>query len=291
VGDLNIDEIKEVYDIEAVSYDRKHHLTTRGMDTVWRRMAGWCATTVGRNNNRALNVLDLCTGTGLMIKEMISIFKEWGITGNIIGLDYNLNMLSLAKSQSIFSDDIKLSFVRGNAMDLVVNNRSPKDDLIRFEPNTFDVVTQMCGIGGIIEPLKNFEDVLQILKPGGWYFVSDMHRPIPEQPGEWPFLLKWCRFPLFEAVTYEQTTIPLALNRLWGWRDTTLDFYLLPLTTWKDDEDKNWGFKVISFNQESQRWWFGLPIMPIGKIIVEKVEITSELAKTRRIILKACSFK
>jgi len=36
-----IRDVKEVYDREAENYERKHHLTTRGQDTIWRRMAGW----------------------------------------------------------------------------------------------------------------------------------------------------------------------------------------------------------------------------------------------------------
>src|SRR5512138_3047856 len=36
-GALGREEVNEVYDKEAATYDRKHHLTTRGMDLVWRR--------------------------------------------------------------------------------------------------------------------------------------------------------------------------------------------------------------------------------------------------------------
>ncbi|MEK7117946.1 MAG: class I SAM-dependent methyltransferase, partial [Patescibacteria group bacterium] len=169
-------------------------------------------------------------------------------------------------------------FVRGDAMSLAES----------FELHSIDIVTQIFGIGGIPEPLRVFEGVLQILKPNGQFLLIDMHKPIPEQPGEWPFFLRWCRFPVLEMVTFEETTIPLVLNRLWGWRDTTLCFYLLPLATYRDSDGRYWGFEVKSFEQESQRWWFSLPLMPIARIVVEKTGIAEETARKREAILKSC---
>lgn len=285
VGKLDIKEVEQVYNREAATYDAKHHLTTHGMDTTWRRLASWSAIIAGRNNRGSVSVLDLCTGTGLTIKEMAPLLSEWGIRGSIIGLDYNSKMLDIARSRNGNYRGIEVSFVRGDAMNLVHNEHSQTDGMERFSSNSIDSVTQMFGIGGISDPLLVFRGVLQILKPGGQYFLIDMHKPIAKQPGEWPFLLKWCKFPRLEAMTYEQTTIPLALNRLWGWRDPTLDFYLLPLITWQDANGDKWGFRVISFEVESQRWWLGLPIMPVGKIIVEKTKIGEEEYNRRQKIL------
>lgn len=285
VGKLDIKEVEQVYNREAATYDAKHHLTTRGMDTTWRRLAGWSVTTVGRNKVGSVSVLDLCTGTGLTIREMAPLLFQWGIRGSVTGLDYNTKMLDIARSRNGSYPGIDVRFVRGDAMHLVRSEQPPVEGLERFNPNSFDAVTQMFGIGGIADPLLVFQGVLQILKPGGQYYLIDMHQPIAGQPGEWPLLLKWCRFPRLEIMTYEKTTIPLALNRLWGWRDTTLDFYLLPLVTWQDATGGRWGFKVINFEVESQHWWLGLPIMPVGKIIVEKLIIDEEEFDRRQKIL------
>lgn len=284
VGNLQIDEVEKVYNREAATYDWKHHLTTHGMDTTWRRLASWCAATFGRKNG-SVAVLDLCTGTGLTIKEMSPLLHHWGIDARIIGLDYNARMLGVANSRRFDRDGVAVSFVRGDAMKLASNGTTSSTEMAQFEPNQFDVVTQMFGIGGISDPVAVFGGVLQIMKPGGQFFLMDMHQPIADQPGEWPLLLKWFRFPQLEAMTYNKTTMPVALNRLWGWRDTTLDFYLLPLITWQDANGDKWGFEIISFEVESQRWWLGLPIMPVGKIIVEKVKISDEQFIERRKVL------
>lgn len=277
VGKLDLSEIDKVYNKEACTYDNKHHMTTRGMDLVWRRMAGWLVAAMARHQEKnSLMVLDICTGTGLTIKEMLSVLALWNIQIKTIGLDYNEQMLNIAKD-NIFNKSVSL--VRADAMNMP------------FQENSFDTATMMCGIGGICNPCKVFENILKALKPNGQFFMVDIHKPIPEQPGEW-FFGAWLKFPIFEMVGYEETTIPLVLNRLWGWQDPTLAFYILPIITCQDNNGKFWGFNVRSFEQESQRWWFSLPLMPFGKIIVEKKEISHATSKERKaIFLALCGSK
>lgn len=174
-----------------------------------------------------------------------------------------------------------MNYVRGDAMNLM----DRKDGLIT--EGSFDAVTQVFGIGGISHPLLVFESMLKVLRPAGRYFMVDMHQPISGQECEMPVLWKWIRLPRFEAMAYNNNTMEVILKRLWGWRDTTLDFYQLPLTTFQDENGIWWGFNVISFEMDSQRWWFGMPVMPIAKIIVEKAQISETEAMVRQRILAA----
>lgn len=282
VGSLDLSEVDRVYSREARSYNRKHHLTTRGQDLVWRRLAGWTALTLARCKPvKCLEILDLCTGTGLTAQIIASVLTQWDVRPEIIALDFNQAML-VAANQTVKDDSIK--FVRGDAMDLL--DQGQIDDLTRFAPNSFDLITQVCGIGGIDQPLKVFAGVLQILKPGGQFLMSDMHHPIPDFPGEWPLFFKWwLRLPILEAYVYEQITMPLVLKRLWAWRDTTALFYLLPLVVYQDSAGRYWGFEVQLFEQETQRWWFALPLMSVAKIVVDKIEISESAARKRQAIL------
>lgn len=283
---LNPQEVDDVYDREAATYDRKHHLTTRGQDTMWRRFAGWQVAAMTTTNRNPLTILDLCTGTGLTVEEMAGILSCHSITATIVGLDRNDAMLSRAGSRCQEYSGIALQFVRGDATSLVENNCVKDDGMARFASRTFDAAVQVFGIGGISEPLRVFEEVLAVLKEGGRFILVDMHAPIASQPGEWPMLLKWLRTPMLEALTYQRTTIPLALRRLWAWRDTTLDFYLLPLVTWHDQAVGSWwGYEVISRTVESERWWLSLPIMPVGRLVVCKARLSQEEAKHRQDLL------
>lgn len=285
VGTLDQEEVNRVYAREAASYNLKHHLTTRGMDTVWRRLAGWCVVSFAKKCGRSSPVvLDLCTGTGLAIKEIADTLWGWGgMSARITGLDYSDEMLLVAKLRRVDYRESEVKFVRGDATRLVGGSDT---DCAKFKPGTVDVVTQVFGIGGISNSLAVFRGVIEVLSPGGRYLMVDMHQPIADQPCEWPFFWRWLRFPIFEYLAYNYHTMPVVLNRLWGWKDPTLDFYFLPLTTWRDDASgKYWGFEVVFLEMESQRWWLGLPLMPIAKIIVEKVEISKTEAEKRSGIL------
>ncbi len=40
IKNLDREEVKKVYSEQAATYNKKHHLTTYGMDIIWRRLAG-----------------------------------------------------------------------------------------------------------------------------------------------------------------------------------------------------------------------------------------------------------
>jgi len=269
VGDLSTSEVMAVYDREAHSYDRKHHFTTRGQDTAWRRYAAWCVLNVARRLSGTMRVLDLCTGTGLTIAEISKVMQLWNLPVQAIGLDLNGPMLDVARRRPFQHGSV--TFIKGDACD------------IPLPPESIDVVTQVFGIGGIPDPLPVFQSVLKVLREGGEFCLIDMHQPIAELPGEMPILGRWLKTPNLEAATYSQTTIPLALARLWGWRDTTRDFYLAPLSVDLRPREGQWyGFEIVTFDQQSERWWFGLPVMPTARLLLRKVRITPEEAERRR---------
>lgn len=101
ISRLGEKDVDNIYSQEASGYDKKHHLTTYGADLSWRRMAGWLLTVINRNNNQKekIKVLDICTGTGLTIKEMVNVSKEWGFESEFIGLDYNAAMVRIAQER------------------------------------------------------------------------------------------------------------------------------------------------------------------------------------------------
>lgn len=267
-GRLDQREIQSLYTREAGSYDKKHHLTTRGQDTAWRRGAGWIVASIGSSQSESIRVLDLCTGTGLTVEEILGVASLSFVRVHIVALDYNEEMLKYVPRHLRHRSNVE--FVRGDATALTCANEPTMASLAR---GAFDVVTQILGIGGIPRPLPVFTEVLKVLKDGGLYYVVDMHEPIRALPGEWPLFSKLIRSPEFEMYTYLHTTVPLALERLWAWRDTTLDFYLAPLCVHRD-ESGCWGFRIIERAVESERWWFGLPVMPTCKMLLRKERIS-----------------
>ncbi len=286
VGHLSPSEVEDVYNREAKRYDFIHHMTTCGQDLAWRRKAGFFVANYVLNQKKGVKVrlLDLCTGTGLCLLEIDKVFKSWGIEVNIlqaIGLDYCQEMLKVAEKNLVNISHMSLKLVRGDATALV----KTKKGFIKFEENSFDIVTQVFGIGGIDNPQAALSEVLHVLKTGGQFYLVDMHKPIADLPGEWFCFYKWLHLPLFEERVYQEITLPLVLRRKWAWRDTTDLYYLIRLITVCNQAGKHYGFRVVNFFPEAQRWWFALPIMPVANIIVEKIEISKDEFQKRNNIL------
>lgn len=289
-GGMDAEEVRRRYDDVSSKYDWLHGLTTRWADYVWRNFLAQSVVNFARAAiPRRISVLDLCCGTGLSLERMAIALYHGGLQASLQGLDYSPGMLDEAMKRRFDfpSNPIRVCFARGDAKRLLFDpERLAAERMESFFPNTFDMVTTMFGLGGIDEPLEVAEGVLGILKEGGQWFVTDMHAPLAHQPGKWPFLFWAFECPMLEAMTFRDTTIPLALRRLWRWRDTTTDFVRLPLTTWLDSEGQWWGFRVVSREVWSQPWWFfNLPVMPVAKILLEKVRISDKEAAKRQAIL------
>ena len=294
VGNLGKSEVEKVYNAEAGTYKAKHHLTTRGQDTFFRRTAGYIVLNYMTNNNKNVEVLDLCTGTGLTVTGIWDVLLRWRKRIKIVGLDYNARMLAAARSYfdliPSLPSDIDISFVRGDATDMVADDVRAETEFVKFQSGSIDCATQVFGIGAIEHPLDTLREVLRLLHENGHYYMADMHKPIFELCGEWPFF-GWLKMPKLELFLYENCTIPLVLKRLWAWRDTTAVFYLIRLMSVFDPEvNKYYGFKVIFFRAESKRWWLSFPFMPVAEILVEKVEISEQEATRRKSLLLQCKF-
>lgn len=287
---IDTQEVMGVYDREAITYDKHHHLTTRGMDLTWRRQAAHAAINHILSTGGRGRILDLCTGTGLTVSEIVKILILWNLDADIVALDLNSKMLALAEKRLSKIKNMKIDIVRGDVTNLT--GKKIVENIAKFERNSFDFVTQVCGIGGVPDSVQALREVLDVLKVNGQFYLSDMHMPIAELYGELPVLFKWwIKMPILDLKCYKEVTIPHVLNRKWAWMDTTPLFYLIRLVTvYHAETSKYYGFRVVSFECQSHRWWMSLPLMPIGKILVEKVKIEEKEAEKREKILEACSF-
>lgn len=106
--------------------------------------------------------LDVCTGTG---DWAIALADYVGDSGEVIGLDFSKNMLSIAEEK--LSEDHKnyLKFVYGNAMDLP------------YEDNSFDYVTIGFGLRNVPDYMKVLEEMYRVVKPGGLVVCLETSQP------------------------------------------------------------------------------------------------------------------
>ena len=288
LGQLDPEEVKHVYDREAKWYDWKHHLTTFWNDSAWRRRAAQFIVDLTSNFAGRFTVLDICSGTGLTAKE---IAKGTAMAGQkqcqvaITGIDFNQEMLQEALKRSM-PKGVRVDFCLADATNMVCSNgQTPNGSLCRFDENTFDASTLMCGIGGIKHSAMAFEQILRLLKPGSRLWLSDMHVPIFDWHDSRPFWQRALELPNFAKTTWYNATVPDALGVLWGWKDPTLDFYLVPFATYQDGAGECWGFKLIKREFRIDPWWLRMPLAPVCEVIVEKEAITAGEMKRRQQVL------
>src|SRR3989344_1574683 len=292
------DEVEKIYHREAMTYERKHHLTTNFRDTWWRRHLGMDVVThwmrVNQNGIDSVKILDLATGVGLSVEEMARVCSASGTNFDITALDYNQKMLDEGnrhillrmRAEKLLDDKKrKVSFVRGDARRLI-NNSNQDDNLQTFPKEYFDAVTIMFGAGGIDDPMAMFLEVLGVLKNGGIFDMLDIHRPIKGIKERWPFYIGEKNADVFAFLAWEYATKPLVLRALWGWRDPSFMFYVLPFVV-REEKSRFWGFRTMSFKLNNEPWWLKLPVMKTGHIIVEKIEITKDEYTKRKFLLES----
>ena len=274
--------VDNVYTREAENYEWKHHRTTNFRDTWWRRIAAFYILNLARERSlNKIKILDLGTGIGLSLEEAFKIFKDTSLEVEAVGLDYNTSMLEqatkvtlprMARNGLLENNKKEILFVRGDARNLR-GIEEKKNGFSYFNNGEFDFITLVCGAGGIHLPLEAFIEQLNVLKDGGYLIVIDIHRPLFHLNEHWPRLLRFFDTNLFQYLGWKEITMPLVLRDLWGWLDPTPLFYLLPLTT---DIKNSTGFAINYFEVISEKWWFNLPVITTGRLILKKKKYSQD---------------
>lgn len=114
------------------------------------------------NVQKGKKALDVCTGTG---DWAISLAREVGQKGEVIGLDFSKNMLKVAKNKKEELDLQQLSFVYGNAMKLP------------FEDNSFDYVTIGFGLRNVPDYMTVLQELHRVIKPAGKVVCLETSQP------------------------------------------------------------------------------------------------------------------
>ncbi|UOQ47575.1 demethylmenaquinone methyltransferase [Gracilibacillus caseinilyticus] len=108
------------------------------------------------------NALDVCCGTG---DWSFALSEAVGENGEVIGLDFSQNMLSVAEERKQQHPLENVKFVHGNAMDLP------------FEDNYFDYITIGFGLRNVPDYLQTLKEMHRVVKPGGKVVCLETSQP------------------------------------------------------------------------------------------------------------------
>ncbi|MGP4107430.1 demethylmenaquinone methyltransferase [Virgibacillus sp. L01] len=151
--------------------ERVHHVFEKIYDNYdsmnsiisFQRHKAWRKSVMQRMNVEKGSVaLDVCCGTG---DWSIALAEASGSTGEVIGLDFSHNMLSVAEEKNEVLDYSQLSFVQGNAMDLP------------YEDNSFDYVTIGFGLRNVPDYMTVLKEMYRVVKPNGKVVCLETSQP------------------------------------------------------------------------------------------------------------------
>ena len=152
------ENVREMFDHIAPTYDQLNHVLSMNVDKLWRRHA--LREIV---DGSAQRILDVACGTG---DSTISIAKAAGEGSTVTGVDISEGMMALVEGKAAkagVADRIRLQVADGEALP--------------YEDGAFDRVTCAFGIRNFEHPEQGLAEFLRVLKPGGKAVILELSVP------------------------------------------------------------------------------------------------------------------
>ena len=135
-----MEDLQKRFNLHASDYDRYAVPTLSPLADLLLEQIGM---------NEAMRVLDLCTGTGLLLCKLADLFPSALM---VVGADLSEGMLQVARTKA--KDNPRASFT---AMDA---------ELLGFTSRSFSLITLQFGLG-YLDPEKSLREIFRLLEPGG----------------------------------------------------------------------------------------------------------------------------
>lgn len=151
---------EKVHQVFEKIYDRYDHMNSI---ISFQRHIKWRKDVMKRMDvKKESKALDVCCGTG---DWSFSLSEAVGPKGEVVGLDFSNNMLSVAKERQKEHSLSNLTFLQGNAMELP------------FEDDYFDYVTVGFGLRNVPDYLQVLKEMQRVVKPGGLVVCLETSQP------------------------------------------------------------------------------------------------------------------
>ncbi|MDQ0257482.1 demethylmenaquinone methyltransferase/2-methoxy-6-polyprenyl-1,4-benzoquinol methylase [Evansella vedderi] len=151
------ERVHQVFESIYSNYDKMNSIIS------FQRHIAWRKDTMKKMDVQAgASALDVCCGTA---DWTIALGKATGEKGEVYGLDFSKNMLSVGekKVKELGLNNIKL--VHGNAMELP------------FKDNSFDFVTIGFGLRNVPDYVGVLNEMRRVVKPGGLVVCLETSQP------------------------------------------------------------------------------------------------------------------
>lgn len=182
----------------APTYDLLNGLMSLSLHRRWRAFAVRQLTL--KQGERAL---DVCCGTG---DFMVPLSKRVGADGTVVGVDFCLPMLQIAKKKHSVLGTLHSALSLGDACQLPIRNES------------FDGVSVGWGIRNVPDIDAAHRELVRVLRRGGRFVSLDMARPknrLVRATSEFVLGTVLPRLGSFFGRTEAYTYLPKSAQRFW----------------------------------------------------------------------------
>ena len=153
------EQVAEMFDNIAHSYDFLNHFFSLGIDKLWRKKA----INILKKENPS-SILDVATGTGDFALQ--SLKNGLPATGKITGLDISNGMLEVGRKKiSMKSLSNRIEMVQGDSENLP------------FDDNTFDATMVAFGVKNFQNLKPGLQDMYRVIKPNSLCVVLEFSKP------------------------------------------------------------------------------------------------------------------
>ena len=147
--------VQKMFDDISHQYDFLNHFLSLGIDIYWRKKF-----IRKLDIQHGETILDAACGTGDVGLE---IMKKNSVS--LIGLDYSINMLKIARHKSRKNNCTNIQFIQGDAENLPLKS------------NSVDCLTISYGFRNISNYEQALEEFYRVLKPGGRLGILEFSKP------------------------------------------------------------------------------------------------------------------
>lgn len=154
-GSTKKDEVKQMFDNIAPTYDFLNRFLSAGTDILWRKkLLSYL------KKSSPASLLDIATGTGDVAFEAARFLSPETITG----LDLSPGMLQVAR-QKAAAKGVAITFIEGDS------------EHLPFSDNVYGAATVAFGVRNFENLSKGVKEISRVLQPGGGLFILEFSRP------------------------------------------------------------------------------------------------------------------
>ncbi len=156
-GQNKKEEVKQMFDSIAGSYDFLNHALSLSIDKTWRRRL---IKELGKS--KPARILDVATGTGDLALAALRLEPEL-----ITGVDIATGMLEIGRKKILArGEEDRIRMIEGDSEDLPIKS------------GDYDAVMVAFGVRNFEDPLKGLSEMNRILMPGGSVAVLEFTMPL-----------------------------------------------------------------------------------------------------------------